>query len=245
MKRFVQVASATYFLLISLVSGAILLWSTPSFWYVVCAALLFIAGIVWFFRPTVAASFAVPPLLGLAFLLRYAGLTHESLYFPLILVMAIVLAVVTLRGGFAIIALLASGCLVLTGVWIDRTFTQQIRLRTYDMQWSADGQTPWGDAGPLEQYSQPLVVIYRNLDGGYCYDGIYSAELKRKLLNDALPTVKVDYDIFINFGKSTGYHIRTVDGIKFNDGLRSVRDQDGFGGYVLPPRPGPYKECWQ
>jgi len=96
------------------------------------------------------------------------------------------------------------------------------------MQWSVNGQVPWGDAGPLDQNAQPLVVIYRNLDGGYCYDALYSAELKQKLLKDALPTVKVDYDLFINFGKITGYNTRSVDGIQFNDGHRVVREERWF-----------------
>jgi hypothetical protein len=243
MKRLVQVAGATYFLFISVIGGAILLLWSPSFWYVICAAGLLIAGILWLFRPAFAAAFATPPIIGLAFLFGYFGMTRDTLYLALILLMAIALVVIPLRRGLTVAPLIVSICFILVGFWVDRTFTQKIKVRAYDMHWSVDGQVPWGNSGPLEQNGKPLVVVYRNLDGGYCYDALYSTELKQTLLKDAPPTVRVEYDLFINFGKETGYNIRSVDGVQFNDGLKSVRDEKGFGGHMLPGNSGPYEDC--
>lgn len=79
------------------------------------------------------------------------------------------------------------------------------------MNWSANGVTPWGEV-ETDSRGEPPVVLYRSVNGGYCYDAVFSSELKVKLSALKDPTANVEYNIFSDFGREKSYNLRAVDG---------------------------------
>jgi len=100
------------------------------------------------------------------------------------------------------------------------------------MKWSTNGSAPWGNVERDEKGQTP-VVIYRSVDGGYCYDAIFSPVLKGKLSDSTKSVVTVEYNVFSDFGRKRGYNIRSIDGLVFNEGSRPVLSGDGYGGYIM------------
>jgi hypothetical protein len=43
----------------------------------------------------------------------------------------------------------------------------------------------------------------------------------------------VEYNVFSDFGKERSYNVRSVDGLLLNEGQRTVRDFERFGGQIL------------
>ena len=78
------------------------------------------------------------------------------------------------------------------------------------------------------------VVLYRKVAGyGYCYDAVFSPELKSRLVAANKQAIDVAYDLFSDFGQKRGYNLRSVDGLLFNEGERPVRPGEGYGGQIL------------
>jgi hypothetical protein len=100
------------------------------------------------------------------------------------------------------------------------------------MNWSANGVAPWGDVERNEKGETP-ILLYRNVDGGYCFDALFSSELKSQLRESNKSPVHVEYNVFSDFGHRRSYNIRSVDGLIFNEGLKPVRSGEGYGGYIL------------
>jgi hypothetical protein len=98
------------------------------------------------------------------------------------------------------------------------------------MNWSADGKVPWGPLDPNWSSEIP-VVVYRTINDYYCFDAIFSSELKAQLAASNKTLVTVEYDVFRfrAFGLKRPYDIRSVDGMVFNDGLRNIRPDSGYG----------------
>jgi len=164
---------------------------------------------------------------------RYKQL--DSIYWLLILCVVIALALITTafqqREARNVAAIAVSFSLVLTALAVDRVFTDKVEVHSYSMSWSANGVAPWGDVQLGDKGASP-VVLYRMIDQAYCYDALFSAELKRKLIESNKPVVTVEYNVFSDFGRERSYNIRAVDGLVFNAGSRVVRPADGYGGYV-------------
>jgi len=244
--RWTGVVIGLFFCLSGALAILLLLLGTPSFWYFPCAVLWTGFGITWTIRPSLAAGLSVFPVLGIAIMLLQALPNFwraDVLYRVLILCVLAALALIaaTFRKPEArrLVPLLISLSLVLAAFLVDRAFTNKVAIHTYSMSWSTNGSAPWGSVERDERGQTP-VVVYRSVGGGYCYDAIFSPELKGKLSDSNRPVVTVEYNVFSDFGRERGYNIRSVDGLVFNEGSRPVRSSDGYGGYIMN---GPNSNC--
>jgi hypothetical protein len=233
-----RIFAAAFFCLSGTFASVLLLIGTPSFWYFLCAILWTMSGIVWLFRPALAACLSMFPVLGIA-VLMIQSLPHlhemDSSYrvFLLCVVLALALIVVSFQwtGTRQLIPIAISFGLVVIAFGVDRLWTNKVAVHEYSMNWSANGAAPWGHVETNEKGESP-VVIYRRVDGGYCYDAIFSPELSEKLAQSKEPTVAVEYNVFSDFGHPRGYNIRAIDGIVFNEGDRTLRPGERYGGYI-------------
>ena len=208
------------------------------FWYIPCGVLWALSGIVWVFRPSIASSLSTFPVLGVAvrFVQVVPHLREEGMAVRLSLVFVVVaLGLVAIsfqwRGTQQWVASAISLVLVLVAFGVDRLWTNKVAVHDYSMNWSADGTAPWGHVQTNEEGESP-VVIYRRVNGGYCYDAIFSPELRTKLAQSNKPTIAVEYNVFSDFGHRRGYNIRAIDGMVFNEGDRNLRSGERFGGYI-------------
>jgi hypothetical protein len=121
--------------------------------------------------------------------------------------------------------------LILLALSVDRLFTGKVAVVAYKMNWSANGTAPWGDVEKNENGEAPIVV-YRKVDGGYCFDAVFSPELKTRLAGSDKAVVSVEYNLFSDFGRKRGYNVRSIDGLIFNVADKPVRPGESFGGYI-------------
>lgn len=152
----------------------------------------------------------------------------------LFVVIALVLIAAFFRNTEArkVMPTVISCSLVLTAFAVDRLFTNKLAVHSHSMNWSANGVVPWGQA-ETDEKGEPPVVIYRKVDHGYCYDAIFSPELKAELIKANKPVITAEYNVFSDFGRERNYNIRSVDGLLFHEGDRLVRSADFSGGTVL------------
>ena len=101
------------------------------------------------------------------------------------------------------------------------------------MNVAINGHAPWGDVGPQWSGNSLPIVLYRRLGDSYCYDAFQSEELRQRLSSKDGRTVEVEYNVFSDFGKERSYNVRSVDGLLLNEGQRTVRDVERFGGQIL------------
>lgn len=195
-----------------------------SFWYIPCGVLWTLSGFVWLIRPSFAPAISAFPVLGIAVMLVSALPNYKQtdwLYWLAMLFVVIALALITTafrqQEARNVTAIAISFSLVLTAFVVDRLFTNKVEVRSYSMSWSANGAVPWGHVETNEKRESP-VVTYRRVDGGYCYDAIFSPELREKLAQSNKATIAVEYNVFSDFGHRHAYNIRVIDGIAFNDG---------------------------
>jgi hypothetical protein len=237
----VRIVLAIFFILSGALTTLGLLLASPSFWYLPCAALWTLFGFVWLIRPSLAAGLSSFPVLGIAIMsvqtlpnIRQTDTGYKLLL--LSVAIALVLIGVTLRKRTArkIVPVAVSFSLVVVAFLVDREFTGKVAIHSYSMNWSANGMAPWGRVESDEKGEFP-VVIYQSVNGGYCYDAVFSPELKARLTAFNRPTVTVEYNVFSDFGHERGYNIHAIDGLIFNLGYRPVRPSDGYGGYVMNP----------
>jgi hypothetical protein len=127
--------------------------------------------------------------------------------------------------------LATSFCLVVIAFLVARGFTNKVAVHPYLMSWSVNGVAPWGDVERNEKGESP-IVFYRRVNGGYCYDAIFSTELKARLITSNKSEITVEYNIFSDFGHERSYNIRSVDELLFNNGSRVVRSGDSYGGSI-------------
>jgi hypothetical protein len=165
---------------------------------------------------------------------RQTGSIYQVLL--LCVVIALLLIALSFRGKETrkILPAVISFVVVLCFFAVDRLFTNKIAVHAYSMSWSANGVVPWGDAEADDQGSAP-VVIFRRVKEGYCYDAIFSPELKTRLVAANKPTIIVEYNTFSDFGRERSYNIRSVDGMIFNAGDKTIHSTEGYGGTILDP----------
>ena len=102
------------------------------------------------------------------------------------------------------------------------------------MSIALDGKTPWGQVGNDE------LVLYREVNGSYCYTAFESKELHDRLLLKQSTTV--EYNVFSDFGHTGAYNVRSVDGVVLHDGERVVKDAERFSGEMLVDNYSSH--CW-
>jgi hypothetical protein len=90
------------------------------------------------------------------------------------------------------------------------------------MKWTVDGSAPWGHVD-FDAKKGPPIVVYREYDQGYCYDVLYSEELRRRLMESNKASVMVEYTVLRDFGRERGYNLVSVDGLVFSQGGREAR----------------------
>jgi hypothetical protein len=211
----------------------------PSLWYFVSFCALPILGIVWFWKPPIAAALSIGPLISVIALLHYvSGMWVFSRIWAGAVVTgtttAIVLVIAALRGfpRWRLPVVLSLAFVTATFA-TDRLFTNQATVRTYQMYVAVNGRAPWGEVGPEWSDGSAPIVLYRRFENGYCYDAFKSEELRQRLLPKDGQTVTVEYNIFSDFGKERSYNVRSVDGLLLADRQHTVRDFEHFGGQIL------------
>lgn len=241
--KFLGIFTATYFIVAGLILALSVSLGGPSLWYFICACVLIPAGIVWTWRPDIAAGLSVGPVLGLMLLLKGCSGTY-CIYLALILAGAATFIFIEYRRQAArkFYLFVISLVIVLAAIATDKLFTNVNRIVIFQMEWTDDGHAPWGDVGPITEDGQPLVVLYRRVGDGYCYDALYSSELAKQLRAAGQHEVKVEYNTFHDFSRMRSYNVRAVDGFALNDGQRAVRNAHGFGGQMLGSKEE--RRCW-
>jgi hypothetical protein len=230
-----RVSAAAYFAVAGLVLTLGLTLVTPSLWYWVCGCLFALLAFAWAWQPANAPGLGVGPILGLLLLFRYTGFSRASWYLGAILAPALAFVVWTYRRASArrTLPVVISVMLVLLALAVDRLFTNKITVRVVDMEWALEGRTPWGEVGPLTSNGQPLVVLYNRFGDSYCYDDVYSSELRDQLLASGSRFARVQYNTFWDFGRERSYNLGSVTGLRFNDKQRVVRNGWSSGGQIL------------
>jgi hypothetical protein len=215
------------------------LFAGPSLWYVLCFSTLPIVGIIWIWRPPLAASLSIGPLISVCALLVYAsGMWAISRVWAGAVVVglttAIVLVITAVYGfpGWRLPVVLSLIFVSITFA-TDRLFTNQVAIHSYQMYVALNGHAPWGDVGPESPNGSAPIVLYRRVGNSYCYDAFQSEELRQRLAPKDGYTTTVEYNIFSDFGKERSYNVRSVDGLLLANGQHTVRDFERFGGQIL------------
>jgi hypothetical protein len=170
------------------------LLGTPSFWYVPCVSALIPLGFVWWFcQPSLAAALSVGPLVAAAALLRYLSGTWFAILVGC-LIAAVVFVLLALRDNrLRKIPLTISLVFLAAAFCTDRLFTGKVKVKTFQMKVALDGKAPWGQVAPeWDDGTQPLV-LYREVNGSYCYTAFRSQELRERLAQKRSDTVTVEY----------------------------------------------------
>ena len=216
----------------------------PSFWYVPCAYALPVLGLVWAWRPRVAAGLSVGPLASVIGLIRYL----PGLWLAcgiVCLLTAILIVIVAAKDSHGIwVPLVASLAFVSASFLVDRLFTNKVLIRPYQVQVALDGQAPWGEVGPEWSDETKPIVLYRRVGDTYCYIAFKSAELRDRLATRNGSSVSMQINIFKDFGNERGYNVRSVDGLVLADGQKVVKDAERFGGQILGPANNSSASCW-
>jgi hypothetical protein len=210
------------------------LLGAPSFWYIPCICALIPLGFVWWLcRPSLAAALSVGPLIAVAALLRFlSGTWFTILAGCLIAALAFVLQALRNDRRWSI-PLAVSLAFLAAAFCTDRLFTSKVRVKTFQMSIALDGKAPWGVVGPEWQDGTPPLVLYRQVNGSYCYTAFKSQELRDRLAQKHSDTVTVEYNVFSDFGRVHSYNVRSVDGVLLQDGQHVVKDAERFSGEML------------
>lgn len=237
---YLRVVGSLYFI----VGGVVLVLMSlmgfgPSLWYFISFCLIPIIGIVWAWKPQLAAAFSIGPLTSALFLLQYfSGMLEFSRIWACTfiagLVVAATLVFISLRGHvrWLLPAILSYG-FVVSAFIVDKWFTNKVSTKTYQMRIALDGKAPWGDVGPEGPDRSAPIVLYRNFGNGYCYDAFQSDELRKRLTAEDRQTVTIVYNIFSDFSKERSYNVQSVDGIVLADGQKLIRDWERSGGQIM------------
>ena len=231
---------ALFFLLSGAFTTLLLSLFASSFWYLPCAILWTLSGFVWLLRPSWAVGLSTFPVLGIAVMLmpRVPSFWRTDYSYRIILLsiaVALVLIGIFLmkeKEARKVTPFAVSLGLVLAAFGVDRLFTNKVAVHTYSMSWTANGTAPWGQVETDEKGQAP-VVIFRRTGKGYCYDAVFSPELKARLLAANKPSIEVEYNTFSDFGHERSYNIRSVDGLIFNERDRPVRAGERYGGTIM------------
>jgi hypothetical protein len=116
---------------------------------------------------------------------------------------------------------LASVIMMAAGFATDRAFTHQVKVHAQEMEWAV------GDADPLRTGAaaiegQTKVIVFRRSGGVTCYDSFYSNEVAQRLQISKGRLIRVEYNVFYNFGQKRACNVRSVDGQLINEGMRPV-----------------------
>ena len=226
------------------------LLGAPSFWYVPCAVLWAISGLLWWLRPSIAASFSVFPVLGIAVLIvqslpnfRNTDYSFRALMICLVVALGFIVASFEWTGTRQLLPLTISFGFVLVAFGADRLFTNKVSIKTFQMGVALEGKAPWGEVGPEWQDGTAPIVLYRRVGTSYCYTAFKSQELHDRIAKEGANSVTVEYNVFSDFGHERSYNVRSVDGVVLTNGKEVIKDAERFGGQILTDGT-PAPNCW-
>ena len=211
------------------------------FFSLCCSLLWLISGFVWLARPSVAARLCAFPVLGISAGFRWVLLpsVREQIKRPitwldvlaaLCVLLALALVVITIwKTARTFIPFVISLVFLVAAFFADRGLVNETAVHTFPMKWTVDGSAPWGHVD-FDKKKGPPVVLYREYERGYCFDVLYSDELRRRLIESNKPSVMVEYVAYKDFGRERGYNLVSVEGLVFNQGGREVRPGYAYGG---------------
>jgi len=215
-----------------------ILLGLPSFWWLIATAILIVAALAGSFSSAAFTGLAIPALTAITIASIPLDLWQKaSVLFLLVPLGSLWAGAITSaylsRSRRAIVwRLVAVSCVLLAaGFGVDRVFTNQIKVHSYEMQWTTGGGGPID--GPSQKGGERRVVIYRHDSGAVCYDAIYSTELAEYVRNLDKPRLHVEYEGFYDFGKERGYNVRSIEGKLITKGAHPVlHTADGEGGVL-------------
>jgi len=216
---------------------------TPSFWYFPCVCALVPLGFVWWFcQPTLAAALSVGPLVAAAALLRFVSGTWFAIFAGCLIAAASFVLLALRDGGRWKIPLTISLAFLAIAFCTDRLCTSRVKVKTFQMSVDLDGKVPWGKVGSEWDDGTPSLVLYRDVNGSYCYTAFKSQELRARLTQRQSDTVTVEYNVFSDFGRARSYNVRSLDGVLLHEGERVVKDAERFSGEMLVDNYSSH--CW-
>lgn len=194
-----------------------ILFALPSFWWLIATATLIVAALAGFFSDAVFAGLGIPALAAITVACIPLNLWQKAsvlfLILPIGLLWAAVITAVYFSRGRrgTVLKLVAASCVILAaGFGVDRIFTNQVKVHSYEMQWATGGAGPID--GPSQRGGETRVVIYRSDSGSVCYDAIYSTELAEYVRQLDKTLLHVQCEGFYDFGKERGYNVRSIEG---------------------------------
>lgn len=237
-----KAASSTYYLIAGMALVLLMTFAAPSFAFYHCAILLTLSAFFWKW-PRRAAAFSFPFVCVFAYCLyvleiwHWAGNASTSIgLFCIVTILFVPCSIVLLLDRIDWKPMVAGGLLVTISFAVDRIWTNKVEIRSIEMGWTADGETPWGGDAQRDAGNRPPVIVYVQAGGGYCYDAIFYEPLKVRLKQLGKSKIVVQYNVFKDFGSERGYNIRSVEGFQFNDAKKSlIQDLEGYGGNILAP----------
>lgn len=239
--RWFATICCVYLLLFSISAWMMIALGGPSFWYVPCAALLFLSTFLWL-NPRRGASSSLPFLLAFVMLLISTrvwdspGQRWTAFWMSLALLLALSMCIAVISATrIAVFWCTLSFALIALSFATDRIFTNRVQIRTVQMSYSLDGKTPWSDNTQRDAQGRAPVLVFVRTGEGFCYDAVFYQPLMAKLTASRPNTVQVQYNVFIDFGKERSYNIRSIDGTMLNDENHEIVQQDGYGGTTLVP----------
>jgi hypothetical protein len=228
-----RAASSVFFIGSGLFLLLLVLQWHDSFWKVPCVALWILAGVLWAVTPRWGAGFILAPIAGvISFALpisRSFTFDKEAYVFLAVLAVAVALTgfVLAKTRKKSALACAVSLLLLLISFAVDRAFTNKSTVAAYAVYWSTDGRVPW--LAKAESTDRPgnsddagRVIVYRKIADSYCYDSFDSPELAQRLQASGQNVVKVEYNVFSDFGKRRSYNVRSVDGYVFYDNANEI-----------------------
>jgi len=237
-----KAASSVYYLIAGLALVLLMTFAAPSFAFYPCAILLTLSAFFWKW-PRQAAAFSFPFVCVFAYSLyvlkiwHWAGNASTSIgLFCIVILFFVPCSIVLIFGRIAWKSMFVAVLLVTMSFAVDRIWTNKVEIRSIEMGWTADGETPCGGDAQRDAANRPPVIVYVQAGGGYCYDAIFYEPLKVRLQQLGKSKIVVQYNVFKDFGSERGYNIRSVEGFQFNDAKQSlIQDVEGYGGNTLAP----------
>ena len=205
----------------------------PGLIYYASAILLMMAvPLFWIWQPPVAACLSAPFVVGLSYMIyRYPFGSFGRIWAIELVVCYIVIIAAIVYSKKRIPVLVCMLLLISTWFLLNWRFSRVIAVRRYDMQWNLDGEAPWGGRIvdyadkplPMTENGEALVSIWRPVADGFCWNALYSNEVRDRLQRSGNGTTVVEYNSITDFGNWAGATLKSVAGVPFYEGIRPLR----------------------
>ena len=127
--------------------------------------------------------------------------------------------------------------IVATGLAVRHMWLNKLAVHSLPARWSVNGEAPWGEVARNGNEGVP-VVFWHRVHGGYCFDSVFSKDLRERLTSQHAPTLVVDYNVFADFGRPVRHRVRAVNGTRVD-----ARSRQDSGLILDSPASGPTADC--